>query len=150
MQSPIVDDVKDENPVHLDPEQISKYRSHVARCSFLSQDRADNIRRERALPKNNTRRGRDLPLSLSLSSGGVFTQAAEHARRAWTPTSQRVHTRHEQDVRGFQDVAASAGDAFFCCRRLGHCQDIVFRVPCPCRLCAGVFRIRFTCAPLMS
>ena len=101
VQIPIVDDVKDENPVHLDPEQISKYRSHVARCLFLSQDRADNIRRERALP-----------LSLSLSSGLAMP--------------------------------------FFCCRRLGHCQDIVFRVPCPCRLCAAVFRIRFTCAPLVS
>ena len=41
MQTPIVDDVKDENPVRLDPDQISKYRSHVARCLFLSQDRAD-------------------------------------------------------------------------------------------------------------
>ena len=41
MQTPIVDDVQDENPVQLDPEQISKYRSHVARCFFLSQDRAD-------------------------------------------------------------------------------------------------------------
>ena len=33
--------MRDENPVRLDPEQISKYRSHVARCLFLSQDRAD-------------------------------------------------------------------------------------------------------------
>ena len=41
MQTPTVDDVKDEDPVWLDPEQISKYRSHVARCLFLSQDRAD-------------------------------------------------------------------------------------------------------------
>ena len=41
VQTPIIDDVKDENPVWLDPEQISKYRSHVARCLFLSQDRAD-------------------------------------------------------------------------------------------------------------
>ena len=40
-QTPIVDDVKDENPVQLDPEQISKYRSHVARDLFFSQDRAD-------------------------------------------------------------------------------------------------------------
>ena len=40
-QTPIVDDVKGENPVHLDPEQISKYKSHVARCLFFSQDRAD-------------------------------------------------------------------------------------------------------------
>ena len=48
----MVDDVKDENPVWLDPEQISKYRSHVARCLFLSQDRADNIRRERVVPEN--------------------------------------------------------------------------------------------------
>ena len=42
VQTPIVDDAKDENPVLLlDPEQISKYRSHVARCLFLSQDRTD-------------------------------------------------------------------------------------------------------------
>ena len=41
VQTPIVDDVKDENPVRLDPEQISKYRSRVAWCLFLSQDRAD-------------------------------------------------------------------------------------------------------------
>ena len=41
VQPPIVDDVKDENPVQLDPEQISRYRSHVARCLFLIQDRAD-------------------------------------------------------------------------------------------------------------
>ena len=41
VQTSIVDDVKDENPVWFDPEQISKYRSHVARCLFLSQDRAD-------------------------------------------------------------------------------------------------------------
>ena len=39
VQTPIVDDVKDENPVQLDPEQVSKYRSHVARCLFFSQDR---------------------------------------------------------------------------------------------------------------
>ena len=31
VQTPIVDDVNDENPVWLDPEQNSKYRSHVAR-----------------------------------------------------------------------------------------------------------------------
>ena len=41
VQTPIVVDVKDENPVCSDPEQISKCRSHVARCLFLSQDRAD-------------------------------------------------------------------------------------------------------------
>ena len=41
VQTPNVDDVKDENPVWLDSEQISKYRSHVARCLFFSQDRAD-------------------------------------------------------------------------------------------------------------
>ena len=41
VQPPTVDDVKDENPVQLDPEQISKYRSHVARCLFFSQHRAD-------------------------------------------------------------------------------------------------------------
>ena len=47
------DDVNDENPVWLDPEQISKYRSHVARCLFLSQDKANiNIRRDRAVPEN--------------------------------------------------------------------------------------------------
>ena len=41
MQTPIIDDAIDENPVQLDPDRISKYRSHVARCLFLSQDRAD-------------------------------------------------------------------------------------------------------------
>ena len=41
VQTPIVDDVKDDNLVRLDPEQISKYRSYVARRLFLSQDRAD-------------------------------------------------------------------------------------------------------------
>ena len=41
VQTPVVDDVEDENPVWLDPEQISKHRSHVARCLLLSQDRAD-------------------------------------------------------------------------------------------------------------
>ena len=41
MQTPIVDDVKDENPVWLDSEQLRKYRSHVGGCLFLSQDRAD-------------------------------------------------------------------------------------------------------------
>ena len=33
----MVDDVKDENPVWCDPEQMSKYRSHVARCLVFSQ-----------------------------------------------------------------------------------------------------------------
>ena len=41
VQTPIIDDVRDENPVWLDSEQISKYRSHVARRLFLSRDRAD-------------------------------------------------------------------------------------------------------------
>ena len=41
MQTPFCVDVKDENPVWLDTTKISKYRSHVARCLFLSQDRAD-------------------------------------------------------------------------------------------------------------
>ena len=40
VQTPMIDDAKDEN-AWLDPDQISKYRSHVARCLFLSQDRAD-------------------------------------------------------------------------------------------------------------
>ena len=31
----------------VDTEQISKSRSHVGRCWFLSQERADNVRRER-------------------------------------------------------------------------------------------------------
>ena len=34
VQTPYFDDVKDENPVWLDSEQISKYRCHVARCLF--------------------------------------------------------------------------------------------------------------------
>ena len=42
VQTPTVDDVKDENPVWLEPEQITKCRSHVARCLFFSQDRADS------------------------------------------------------------------------------------------------------------
>ena len=41
VQPPIIDEVKDENLMWLDSEQISKGRSHVARCFFLSQDRAD-------------------------------------------------------------------------------------------------------------
>ena len=41
VQTPIIDDAKDENPVRLVSELISKYRSHVGRCLFLSQDRAD-------------------------------------------------------------------------------------------------------------
>ena len=52
VQTPTIDDVKDENPVWLDSEPISRYSSHVARCLFLSRDRADNIRRERVVPKN--------------------------------------------------------------------------------------------------
>ena len=53
VQTPKIDDVKDENPAWLDSEQISKYRSDVARCLFLSQDRAGhNNRRERVVPKN--------------------------------------------------------------------------------------------------
>ena len=39
VQAPTVDDVKDENPVWLDPVQISKCESHLARCLCLSQDR---------------------------------------------------------------------------------------------------------------
>ena len=35
------DDAENESSVRLDPDQISKYRSHVARCLFLRQDRAD-------------------------------------------------------------------------------------------------------------
>ena len=41
VQTPKTDDVKDENLVWLDSKQVGKYRSHVARCLFLSQDRAD-------------------------------------------------------------------------------------------------------------
>ena len=41
MQTRKVDDVNDENPAQLDPEQIGWYGSHVPRCLFLSQDRAD-------------------------------------------------------------------------------------------------------------
>ena len=40
VQTPIVDDEKDENPKWKEPEQISKYRAHLARCLLLSQDRA--------------------------------------------------------------------------------------------------------------
>ena len=35
--TPIIVDVKDENPVWLDSEQISMYRSHVARCFIRSE-----------------------------------------------------------------------------------------------------------------
>lgn len=41
MQTPMVDDVRDENPVPVNPKQASEYRSCVARSLFLSQDRAD-------------------------------------------------------------------------------------------------------------
>ena len=41
VQTPRIDDVKDDNPVWLDSEQISNYRSHVVRCLFFRQDRAD-------------------------------------------------------------------------------------------------------------
>ena len=41
VQTPIINEVKDDNPVWLDSEQISKYRSHVARCLSLSHDIAD-------------------------------------------------------------------------------------------------------------
>ena len=41
VQTRKVDDVNDENPAQLDPEQISWYGSHVARCLFLSQERGD-------------------------------------------------------------------------------------------------------------
>ena len=53
--------------------------------------------------RHNIRRGRALPLFLSLSSGLAMP--------------------------------------FFCCRRLGHCQDVVFRVPCPCRA-RGAVRVK--------
>ena len=41
VQSRKVDDVNDENPAQLDPEQIGWNGSHVLRCLFFSQDRAD-------------------------------------------------------------------------------------------------------------
>ena len=52
VQPPIVDDVKHENPVRLDAGQISKYRSHVARCLFLSEGSGHNIRHGRVVPEN--------------------------------------------------------------------------------------------------
>ena len=54
VQTPTIDDVDDENPVWLDSEQTSKFRSDVARCLYLSKDRADSIRRERVAPNNVT------------------------------------------------------------------------------------------------
>ena len=45
-------DVTDDEPGPLDQSQTSRYRSQVARCLFFSQDRADNIHRERVVPKN--------------------------------------------------------------------------------------------------
>ena len=41
MQAPATHDVTGEEPELLDQVQYSKYRSQVARCLFLSQDRAD-------------------------------------------------------------------------------------------------------------
>ena len=41
VQTPIVDDVREEDPVPLDSKHVSECRSHVARCFFLSQDRVD-------------------------------------------------------------------------------------------------------------
>ena len=53
MESPTVDDVNDVEPVWLDPEQLSKYRAHVARCLlFQSGQSTNNIRRERVVPEN--------------------------------------------------------------------------------------------------
>ena len=52
VQTPRTDNVKDVNRVWLESEKLSKYRHHVARCVFFSQDRADNIRCDRAVPKN--------------------------------------------------------------------------------------------------
>ena len=53
VQTPITDGLKDENPVWSDSEQIRKYRSHVARFLFLSQDRADiTFAVKRVVPKN--------------------------------------------------------------------------------------------------
>ena len=53
VQTREVDDVNDESPAQLDPEQIGWYGSHVARCLFLSQDRGrHDIGRERAVPEN--------------------------------------------------------------------------------------------------
>ena len=43
VQTSTVDDMKDENPVQLDPDRTSRFSSHVARCLFLSRDRADII-----------------------------------------------------------------------------------------------------------
>ena len=51
VQTPTVDDVKDDNPVWLDPR--ANQQVHVSRGQmFLSQDRADNLRRERVAPEN--------------------------------------------------------------------------------------------------
>ena len=41
VQTRIIDDAIDENPVQWDPDQISKCRSHVARFLFLIQNRAN-------------------------------------------------------------------------------------------------------------
>ena len=41
VQTATIGDVKDENPVWLDSEQVSKNRTQVARCMFVSHDRAD-------------------------------------------------------------------------------------------------------------
>ena len=41
VQTPAVHDVTDQEPEPLDQTQSSQYRSQVARCLFLSQDRSD-------------------------------------------------------------------------------------------------------------
>ena len=52
MQTPKTDDVKSENPVWLDSEQISKYRSRGQMLVPQSRQSGHCTRRERVVPKN--------------------------------------------------------------------------------------------------
>ena len=40
-QTPIVEEVTDDDIELLDPEEVRRYRSHVARCLCFSEERAD-------------------------------------------------------------------------------------------------------------
>ena len=53
VQTPATPEVtEEEKPEPLSQVQHHKYRSQVARCLFFSQDRADNIHRERVVPED--------------------------------------------------------------------------------------------------
>ena len=52
VQTPATHDVTESEAEPLDQAQHSKYGSQVARCLFLSQDRADNIHCERVVSED--------------------------------------------------------------------------------------------------